>query len=197
MRAWFKKKRVSIDDQLNLLQSIGIEINRGIELENCLSFEKRAYEDKPYLLLLMELGSDAELEDGKFLPVSDEVRYFDAECIEGHGDYARVLDKLKALLKAEIEIDHIKDYVDIEEEEARIFFTVNGNAYTYDLAIHDDWLDKEIIAIFSKLLMAYGSKKRLYYAEIDQSLLVVSIAKEHFTGLNQLVNVFVPACLEG
>lgn len=74
---------------------------------------------------------------------------------------------------------------------------MNGNAYQYDLVIHDDWLDKEIIAIFSKLLMTYGSKKRLYYAEIDQSLLVVLINKEYFPKLNQLVNVFVPACLEG
>lgn len=195
MYAWFKKKKLTINDQLNNLQSVGIRLKDHINLEEYLDFEKRDYEEKPYFLLLMELGSEIQIENNAFVSASNDVWYFDTECIEGHGDYVRVIERIRELIKAEIEIDNINDYVDIEEEVVNITFTVNGNGYKYDLGINDDWIDKEIFRIFSMLLMEYGSK-RDFYSEIDQSLLLVLVEKEQNINLNKLLNIFIPAYLE-
>ena len=127
-----------------------------------LNVENIKYEKNPYMQLLMELGSETEIEDNRFVYLSNDVWYFDMECIEDHGDYVRIIERIKEIIKDEIVLNNIKDYVDIEDKKVTITFTVNGNIHTYDLEMKDDWIDTGVFGIFSKLLMDYGNKKRFF-----------------------------------
>ncbi|BBH19130.1 hypothetical protein Back11_04750 [Paenibacillus baekrokdamisoli] len=194
MFKWLKKNRkITIQEQQNKLREIGVNLKEHIRIDKYLNFEISDYEKRPYLFLMMAMGSETEDEDSLF--ISDDVWYFDRECIEDKGDYIRIIERISEIVKFEITIEDIDDYVNIENEQIWISFKVNGNTYKYELVVNYDWMDIRIFEIFSELLERYGSGKRFYFSDIDQSLLVVAIQKEYYKDLNQLLNIFIPAYL--
>ncbi|MNL76739.1 hypothetical protein D3C87_2027550 [compost metagenome] len=62
--------------------------------------------------------------------------------------------------------------------------------------MNNDWLNLSIFEIFSGLLTEYGSKKRFFFSDIGQSVLVVLIEKDNYMNLSNLLNIFIPAKLE-
>lgn len=190
---WFKKKRgVTIEEQLDQLRRIGITLKENIAVGEILDFERHKYEERPYLYLLMSLGSEYQTEEGSFVYRSDEVWYFDRECIEDHGDYFKIMERIAELVKDDLSLSHIADFVDIENNEAWISFTANGSEYKCNLVVRDDWLDIGIFKYMSKLLKMHGSSKRLFYADIDQHALLVILPMEQYENLNNLLNIFIP-----
>lgn len=73
------------------------------------------YEEDPYNLLLLTLGGEVEVND-EFINSSDKIWYLDSECIEDHGDYARVIMQLENMTK--LNLNKITDYVDIQDNTA-------------------------------------------------------------------------------
>lgn len=193
---WFKKKRIGINQQLKNLHSVGIRLKKEFDLMKYLDFEHEEYLEKPYICLMMSLGSETEIKDNEFGYLSNDVWYFDMECVEDHGDYVRLLARIKEMINGEVAIEEIKDCIDFEEERISITFSVNGHSNTYELELNDDWIDVGLFGIFSNILMEIGSKKRFFYSALDQCLLVVLIDKEQYVNLNSLLNVFIPANLE-
>lgn len=61
-------------------------------------FSRNEYEEDPYNLLLLTLGGEVEV-NGEFINVSEEIWYLDTECIEDHGDYARIIIRLENMTK--------------------------------------------------------------------------------------------------
>ncbi|RAV21777.1 hypothetical protein [Paenibacillus contaminans] len=89
-------------------------------------------------------------------------------------------------MKDEILVNDIADYVDIENNEIRVSFTIDGKAYKYELAVDNDWLDMGIFKIFSELLEEYGCWKRFYYYDLGQGVLVGAYENEQWKALNKL-----------
>lgn len=193
---WLKKRNgISIEQQLNDFLGIGIGLKEGININECLDFNKKEYKIKPYFLLLTTLGSEIVSNDKRFLFPSDDVWYLDRECIEDNGDYVRVIRRIAEMTKDDFSLDHINDFIDLDNKCTWISFKVNGHGYKFDLNVNDDWLDIRIFEIFSILLLKYGSKKRFFFSDIDPNLLVVLIEKEKYRRLNELLNIFIPAHL--
>ncbi|NOU98649.1 hypothetical protein [Paenibacillus planticolens] len=187
----FKKKQ-KIAEQYKSLKNIGIRLNE-IELDQIVSDSQHSkYEEKPYLLLLIDMGSEIELTSGIFTFPSKDIWHFDSECIENHGDYSSVIKRIAELLEDEISINEIKDYVNLENEEVKISFSINKKLYNYELEFMDDWLDLNIFKIFSEILKEQGSERRFYYSDLGQSILVGAYRKDQVNSLNKLINIFLP-----
>ncbi|WP_139993044.1 hypothetical protein [Paenibacillus paridis] len=73
-----------------------------------------------------------------------------------------------------------------------IAFKANGTNRRYSLSAHSDWLSLEIFTIFSDLLAASGSRKRFFFADTGNEILVVLIEPDQFQQLNKLINIFIP-----
>ncbi|MCM3748079.1 hypothetical protein M3223_12015 [Paenibacillus pasadenensis] len=190
---WFKKKSPKINKMLRDLECIGLTCRSDLNLERYSHLIKDRFSRNTYIHLLIELGSEIEIERDIFVSPSNDVWYLDTECIEGHGDYANLLRRIKEMIANELIIDDVCDEVDVDAGLAKIAFTVAGKSYEYSLMVNLDWMDRDIFRIFSVLLMEHGSDKRFFYSDIDQSLLVVLIDKQYYRKLNKLLNIFIPA----
>ena len=186
--------RISIEEQLVNLREIGITLKPNVEISEVLDFEIRDYEERPYIHLFMSMGRERDVvESYSDLYRTNDVWCFDRECIEDHGDYVQKLDRIAVMVAPAISVTDIQDYVDIEANESWIAFNANGTFYHHMLSVQDDWLSLEIFRVFSELLAVYGSRKRFFFADTGNELLVVFIERDRFHQLNKLINVFIPS----
>lgn len=189
MLNWFRRqKAASLEEQLKRLEEVGISLKNQILLD----LSRSEYEERPYIQLLISMGSEVYLEDETVYP-SDQVWCFDRECIEDKGDYVRVIERIAELIKTEVLVTDICDFVDIDSRRAWVSFKADSHVYKYELHVQDDWLDLNVFQYFSRLLADKGSRYRFYYSDIGQSILVVLIKKDHMDGLNKILNIFIPA----
>ncbi|MBE1441251.1 hypothetical protein [Paenibacillus sp. OAS669] len=105
MFMWFKRKsNITFEDQLQELDKVGIKLIENIPQDILLQdITKDKYEEKPYILLLISLGSETYLSDGGFSHISNDIWYLDTECIEDHGDYIRIIERICELVKTDIQ----------------------------------------------------------------------------------------------
>lgn len=192
MFKWFKQKMsISGVNQNNHLNKIGIKIlNEDLGLD----LIKTEYKKSPYIQLLISMGSEIEDKSGFVYP-SNNVWNLDRECIEDHGDYVRIVERIAEMIYPELVITDIRDYVDIENKRATISFTLGDLNYEYELNVNDDWVDLSVLEYFSKLLAESGSEFRFFFSDIGQSVLIVFIRKKYYYELNNLLNIFIPAYL--
>ena len=187
MFRFFKsKKKVSFSEQLCELQKIGIQLNPIINEELILAeYSEEEFEREPYLLLLIALGSELELNENY---CSNEIWYLDTECIEDTGDYVRIAERIRDLSKNYLDFKNIKDNVDIENQEASISFTLDEKDYCWKLEVNDDWIDEQIIVQFNDLLEIKNTDKRVYILDLGgQDCLVGIYSKEQVKKLNNLL----------
>ncbi len=178
----FKKKTI-FEDQLNQLSEVGIFMRAELKKELLLEEISRSeYEEDPYNLLLLTLGGEVEV-NGEFINVSDEIWYLDAECIEDHGDYARVIMRLESMTK--LNLNKITDYVDIQNNTAWVSFEYKNELIRWEMKVYDDWLDMEIFKKFNELIKTKQSMK-LYISILDQGCLVGYFNKKQVIELNKL-----------
>ncbi|WPQ55455.1 hypothetical protein [Paenibacillus polymyxa] len=179
----FKKKKTIFEVQLNQLSELGIFMRLDLKKELFLEETSRIeYEEDPYNLLLLTLGGEVEV-NGEFINVSDEIWYLDAECIEDHGDYARVIMRLKNMTK--LNLNKITDYVDIQNSTAWASFEYENELTRWEMKVDDDWLDMEIFKKFNELTQTEQSMK-LYISILDQGCLVGYFNQEQVIELNKL-----------
>ncbi|PGM57355.1 hypothetical protein [Bacillus sp. AFS053548] len=189
MFRFFKsKKKVSFSEQLCELQKIGIELNPNLNEELILAeYSKEEFEREPYLLLLIELGSEMELNEN-YINCSNEIWHLDTECIEDTGDYVRIAERIKDLSKDYLNLKNIKDFVDVENQTASISFTLDEKDYCWKLEVNDDWIDEKIIVKFNDLLEIKNTDKRVYILDLGgQDCLVGIYSKEQVKKLNNLL----------
>lgn len=132
-----------------------------------------------------------ELEVEPFQYASDNIWHFDTECIEDHGDYAKITHRMLDLAGDALPLEGIEDYVDIEEGEAWLAFNSNGKGYKWTAAVEDDWVDPNILSQFAELLAERNAGKRFTYFDLEgQDCLIGCSTPEQFerlkdeTGLN-------------
>ncbi|MGG4214046.1 hypothetical protein [Paenibacillus sp. FSL L8-0638] len=178
----FKKKKI-FEDQLNKLSELGIFMSADLKKELLLEeFSRNEYEEDPYNLLLLTLGGEVEV-NGEFINVSEEIWYLDTECIEDHGDYARIIIRLENMTK--LNLNNITDYVDIQNGTAWVSFEYMNELIRWEMKVYDDWLDMEIFKKFNELIKTEQSMK-LYISILDQGCLMGYFNKEQVIEINKL-----------
>jgi hypothetical protein len=189
MLKWFRKKEstVAFDKQLNTLNEIGIKIKPSLNREHLIEhFSLEEMEQDPYIMLLVTLGSEVEIEN-KFDFISDDIWHLDTECIEDHGDYQRVVQRLVQLTKGSLKFTEIKDYIDIDNEEVWITFNVDGELFKHDLRVEDDWLDLSILSLLNSIVSKQQLEKKYFYAVLGQDVLIGFYTVEQVRKLNKLL----------
>jgi len=179
----FKKKKTIFEDQLNKLSELGIFMRADLKKELLLrGISRSKYEGDPYNLLLLTLGGEVAVND-EFINISDKIWYLDTECIEDHGDYARVIIRLGNMTK--LNLNKITDYVDIQNRTAWVSFEYMNEFIRWEMKVDDDWLDMKIFKKINELIKTKQSMK-LYISILDQGCLVGYFNKEQVIELNKL-----------
>lgn len=164
-------KKLSLEDQLSTLALCGIRLKPGIGIETLLkTFDKDVYENEPYVPLLACMGAGAT-EHGK---VISNVWHFDSECIENHGDYAAIAERLRDISNGAYPLENIEDFVDIENNKAWVSFTLNGKHYKWKARVNEDWVDPNILAKFAHLLRSTDSGKQFSYLDLGGQDCIIS-----------------------
>jgi hypothetical protein len=120
--------------------------------------------------LLCALGGEAE--ESKAALLSHDVWHFDAECIEDHGDYARLAKRFGVLAGASLPLVDLADYVDVEAGEAWLEFGLDGRRFRWELTVDNDWMDPALYSSFQKLLSS-RSAHRFMICALGQDSLVL------------------------
>lgn len=182
-----KPKVVTLDEQLAHLKAAGIGMNAGIQIATLLESRSAGdYEKKPYILLLIVLGDFVEKPPYDTY-ISDDIWHFDSECIEDHGAYVLIAERLKALAGGGLPLENIKDYVDVEEERAELSFTLDGQAHAWQAKVSDDWVDSTIIERLVTLHEQRQSQKHYIYCGLGQDCLIGCVTDEQLNQLNFLL----------
>jgi hypothetical protein len=182
--SWFKRsnpeKKVvkpSLSEGLAALEQCGIRKRDDISIEDIL-FSTGGTLDDPidYVELLCVLGGDVERDD--FRPISDDIWYFDTECICDDGDYVRIANRLLMLSKGALAITNLRDCIDIEGSVAWLEFDFGGKQIHFDFEVQDDWVDGSIFSRFVELLRNVESESRFTYADLGGQDCLIGFATE-------------------
>ncbi|WP_233566785.1 hypothetical protein [Cohnella endophytica] len=180
----FKKKAISFEDQLKKLSELGFRINEGIEPELLLEeFSQVEYEEEPYQLLMISLGGEI-FRDEQFIVVSNDIWHLDTECIEDHGDYKVIIERLMNMTG--LDIRNINDFVDIENEEAWVSFQYNEKQINWDLKIDNDWLDSDIFDKFNQLIRN-DTNNKIVLSVLGQDCLIAYLTDDRIKEVNKLI----------
>lgn len=166
MFGFLKRKKprvVPFDQQAQTLAECGFSFATPFGPESLLgSFDRGAYEESPYWLMLAVMGGECETsEEGRFL--SDQIWHFDAECIEDHGDYAKIARRMSVLAGDDLPLEDIADFVDVEKGEAWLSFNLDGAPHQWDARVDDDWVDPKVFSKFAALLGQRDGSRRYCY----------------------------------
>jgi hypothetical protein len=164
-----KKDSIPLEDQLRVLTDCGIKLAPFITPEYLAhAVSGGGYEKDPYLLLLCVLGGEAEGESPEelFGYLSDNIWHFDTECIDDHGSYAAIASRMAVLAQGGLPLLNVEDYVDVEEGEAWLSFTLDDRSYKWPAKVDDDWVDPFIIAKLTELLDSRNVGKRFTYINL-------------------------------
>jgi hypothetical protein len=111
--------------------------------------------------------------------------HFDVACIEDHGDYSRIAERMQTLAQGSLPIQNIRDHVDLESEIAWVELDYAGKTVHIDCKVEDDWVDVNIFGHFIELLAKSDpSKIYLYYDLHGQDCIVACVTKQQLAQLN-------------
>jgi hypothetical protein len=185
---------MKLAEQIRRLASVGIPLNDGITEEDFLiSFDREAYESKPYERVLWRMGGEVEAPPWGRL-ISDRVWSFDTECVHGPGAYVNVLERLVAMARADDRIEEIEDDIDFDRSLGFLRYTIDGEPRQWDVEVNDDWADLMVVSYAIDDLEGNGYK----FARRDdgQSVLIVYLDRKKLKDLNATTGLgfewFVP-----
>ena len=184
-----RRPKLTFEEQLANLATCGISLKPGIPQEVLLDeWETEDYERDPYQLLMVALGSDIGEEDYGFL--SSNIWHFDTECIEDHGDYARIAYRMAELAGGDLPLQRIEDYVDIEKRNAWLGFRIGWRKYKWTFEVEDDWVDTKVFGGFDSLLRERQKRKRFTYLDLGgQDCLIGCATQEQIEQLRQVTGL--------
>jgi len=150
--AYSKELSYTLEDQIEILNEFGISLNENVTIDDLLySFDREAYESKPFDLILHVYGIDIEREPwGR--KISNSAWNFDVECIEDNGSYINIVKNVARISDNEENLTNIQDSVNFETEEAWVSYSINGKEKHYNAKFDNDWADPTtVLSIMSDL----------------------------------------------
>lgn len=155
----FKKKVPSLEQQLADLAACGVRLTASTTPAALLSeWPAAEFEEQPYLLAAIALGSDEER-------LSENLWHFDTECVEDHGDSARIAEHMRDLAAGDLPLEEIEDYVDVEGGQASLSVTLDGQRLRCVPEVDGDWVDPEVLSWFATLLADRNTGRRFTYLD--------------------------------
>jgi hypothetical protein len=175
----------TLEEKLSVLRDCGFELAPPLKIDDLLEMmDREEYEEPGWNMVLIGLGSEEEKEP--FRPHCTNLWYLDTECIEDHGDYKRIAERMAEMAQGSLPLKDIKDYVDIEEEKAWVSFNLKGEEVRIDCKVQDDWLDRDIFPKFAALLKKSDpSKVFIYYNMGGQDCLIGCVDEAQLKQLNE------------
>jgi hypothetical protein len=175
---------MTLEQQLGKLSDLGLHMNKGITVDDLLySFPREEYEKEPFDVLLFMFGIEVEREPwGR--RICDKVWNFDTECIVQTGDYVRIVKELCALTDEPSFLTNVQDYVNLEQGEAWLKYTINGREQTWSVEVNNDWADTLTLTYVMSDLEHDG--KRFYALDNGQAMILFYLNAAQVAALNQL-----------
>ncbi|QGJ70409.1 Hypothetical protein PBC10988_21060 [Planctomycetales bacterium 10988] len=165
---------------------MGLKLEENVSIDDLLySFDREAYEEEPFDLLLFMLCSEVEREPwGR--DFCRNVWNFDTECIAKDGDYVAIVKKLADLSGRSEELSDLEDHLDFEENTGWLKYKLAGKEQTWDLEIMDDWADTLTLCY----VMEHLEQKNCYFYSKDngQAMILFYLPQEVAEQLNILTN---------
>ena len=120
----------------------------------------------------------------------DSIWHFDTECIEDHGAYIAIAERMRNLADGDLPLQNITNYVDVEDETAWLEFVLDAKKYHWDLQVEDDWVDTEIFGKFIELLANRSSNKKYTYLDLrGQDCLIGCCTSEELAKLRKVTEL--------
>lgn len=156
------KTPITFERQFEIFKNLGFFLNKGITMSDVDRWgSKKEFENPPYITLYMTLGQTIEREP--WAPLTDRVWDFDVEAIEDHGAYVEIIKNLERISRGELKFENLKDYVDVEKENAWVSFSVRGKNYRWNLEIDNDYADPALFTKVVELTRTLNTKGRFTY----------------------------------
>lgn len=185
----WKYETVPIEEQLVTLGNLGIHPKHDDFIEWVRSqWGIEVVKADPYNLLMLLGGARKSGDTWEYF--SDDVFFFDMECVDDSNSYMVILERLAALSKGAFNITNICSEVDHDSEKASVSFDYNNATYRWDLDYYDDWFDPCIIRKINDLLMSGGSARFFYgcYPPGEQGVIIVFDSEKMIEELNLLTD---------
>ena len=178
-----------MEEQLQQLSTLGIEFADGMGVENLLeSWDRAAFEEEPYSLLLLTMGGTIEREP--WTRISNNVWHFDTEAIEGEGSYVAIAQEIVGLTDGDLPLTGLRDFIDFDRGEAWLEFTLDGDQHRWEVAVEDDWVDPAVFDRFFQLLETRQSDRRLMIGDLGgQDILLVYLTPDDGRTLERLSGI--------
>lgn len=176
-------KQMTLENKLEILADCGLKLASPFTINDLLKpWGREDYEKPGFNLTLTGLAMTEEEEPWR--PHCVNLLYMDTECIEDHGDYKRIVERMADITQGAMHFDNVKDYIDIDEEKAWFSFTFQGKEIKINCKVDDDWLDASIMTTFVKLLRkADPSKIYVYYDLGGQDFIIGCVKIDEFKKL--------------
>jgi len=183
---------LTMEQKLEVLADCGLKLSDPFKSEDLLeSWGREKYEKPGFDLVLVGLGMTEEQEPWRNRCVN--LWHFDTECIEDHGDYKRIVERMVEMARGSLPMENIQDHVDLEKGEAWFSFTFQGKKIKVECKVEDDWVDSTIFAQFVDLLEISDPTKIYIYFDLGgQDCIIGCVTKEELRKLNSEGIKFVP-----
>jgi hypothetical protein len=177
---------MKLEKQLEKLAELGLPLNAGITVDDLIySFDREAYEESPFDLVLFALGVEVERQPwGR--SICSRVWNFDTECIVSSGDYVTIVERLCELSGEADYLTDVSDHVDLETGEARLKYKVNDTERNWKVQVNDDWADMMTMSDVMDDIERDG--KRFYFKDNGQAMILFFLDSDTATELNRLSN---------
>lgn len=182
----------TFEQKLEVLARCGMALDAAFSASDLLeSWDRAKFEEPGFNMVLVALGMTEE--QPPWRPHSSNVWHFDTECIEDHGSYTRIAERMKGITQGSLPIENIRDYVDIESEIAWIEFDFHGQPIHIDCEVKDDWVDGKLFKHFVDLLAKSDPSKIFVYYDLHaQDCILACVAKSDLAKLTQSGIAFIP-----
>jgi hypothetical protein len=173
----WNEKKLSLEEQLRVLSECGIKLSPGITADHLLaSWAREQYEKEPYRMVLLAMGS--EIEQEPFGPASNDIWHFDTECIEDHGDYVLIANRMRDLAGSDLPIQSLRDYVEVDAGTAWLSFQLDGKEIRWEAEVQDDWVDPTILSRFVELLKSRRTGREYTYLDLHGQDCLIGCSSE-------------------
>ena len=185
-------KTLTMEQKLEVLANCGLRLSDPFKPADLLtSWGREDYEKPGFDLVLVGLGMAEEQEPWRNHCVN--LWHFDTECIEDHGDYKRIVERMVELTQGSMPLENIHDYVDLEKKEAWLSFSFRGKEIKVKCKVEDDWVDSTIFTKFVDLLAKSAPNKVfIYYNLGGQDCIIGCVTRDELKQLNYQGIKFVP-----
>lgn len=175
---------MKLEQQLAKLAELGLSLNEDVTIDDILySFDREAYEEAPFDLLLFYLGTEVESEPmGR--TVCSRVFNLDPECIYESGNYTEIVKRLCEVAADPNRLTEIADHVNHDVQDGWLQYKLNGQLRHWKLEINDDWADMQTLSHVMGDLE--NGKRRFYFKENGQALILFCLDEKTVAALNVL-----------